>query len=99
MANIRKPKYQIRVNNPDAITDIDVLETIQSQYAASPHILALLVNKAAIADPGKDLEHGDHRRGKVQGKAEHAAHHLGVDQDTDRTDQQQIPEADIKECI
>ena len=55
MANIRKPKYQLRVNNPDAITDIDVLETIQSQYAASPHIMALLVNKAALADPGKDL--------------------------------------------
>ena len=55
MANIRKPKYQLRVNNPDAITDIDILDTIQSQYAASPRLLALLVAKAALADPGKDL--------------------------------------------
>lgn len=55
MKNIRDPKYQLRVNNPDAISGIDVLEAIQSQYAASPHMLALLVNKAALADPGKDL--------------------------------------------
>ena len=55
MANIRYPKYQLRVNNPDAISSIDVLESIQSQYAASPHLLALLVKKAAIADPGRDL--------------------------------------------
>lgn len=55
MVNIRKPKYQLRVNNPDAISDIDALEPIQSQYAASPRILALLVRKAALLDPGKDL--------------------------------------------
>lgn len=55
MKNIRDPRYQLRVNNPDAISGIDVLEAIQSQYAASPHMLALLVNKAALADPGKDL--------------------------------------------
>lgn len=55
MANIRNPRYQLRVNNPDAITDIDALEAIQSQYAASPRILALLVKKAALLDPGKDL--------------------------------------------
>ena len=54
MRNIRGPKYQLRVNNPDAIS-IDVLESIQSQYAASPRILALLVKKAALADPGKDF--------------------------------------------
>lgn len=55
MTNIRYDKYQLRVNNPDAISSIDVLESIQSQYAASPHMLALLVSKAALADPGKDL--------------------------------------------
>lgn len=55
MANIRNSRYQLRVNNPDAITDIDALETIQSQYAASPRILALLVSKAALLDMGKDF--------------------------------------------
>lgn len=55
MKDIRDPKYQLRVNNPDAISGIDVLEAIQSQYAASPRMLALLVKKAALADPGKDL--------------------------------------------
>lgn len=55
MTDIRYKKYQLRVNNPDAISDIDVLDSIQSQYAASPHMLALLVSKAALADPGKDL--------------------------------------------
>lgn len=54
MRSIRSPKYQLRVNNPDAIS-IDVLDSIQSQYAASPRILALLVKKAALADPGKDV--------------------------------------------
>lgn len=55
MRGPRNPRYQLRVNNPDAISDIDVLESIQSQYAASPHMLALLISKAALADPGKDL--------------------------------------------
>lgn len=54
MANIRTPKYQLRVNNPDAIS-IDVLESVQSQYAASPRILTLLVKKTALADPGRDV--------------------------------------------
>lgn len=55
MANIRYEKYQLRINNPDGISSIDVLDSIQSQYAASPHMLALLVSKAALADPGKDV--------------------------------------------
>lgn len=55
MSNIRYEKYQLRVNNPDGISSIDVLDSIQSQYAASPHMLALLVSKAALADPGKDV--------------------------------------------
>lgn len=55
MTNLRSNKYQLRVNNPDAISSIDVLESIQSQYAASPNMLALLVSKAALADPGKDV--------------------------------------------
>lgn len=55
MSNLRYPKYQLRVNNPDGISSIDVLDSIQSQYAASPHMLALLVSKAALADPGKDV--------------------------------------------
>ena len=55
MANVRNPKMQMRVNCPDAISDIDALEPIQSQYAASPRIVSLLVKKAALLDPGKDL--------------------------------------------
>lgn len=55
MANLRGTKTQLRVNCPDAISDIDALEPVQSQYAASPRILALLVRKAALLDPGKDL--------------------------------------------
>lgn len=55
MSNIRYEKYQLRVNNPDGISSIDVLDSIQSQYAASPHMLALLVSKAALSDPGKDV--------------------------------------------
>jgi hypothetical protein len=55
MRNIRGPRYLLRVNNPDAISGIDVLESVQSQYAASPRILALLVKKAALADPGRDV--------------------------------------------
>ena len=55
MADLRFQKYQLRVNNPDAISDIDALETIQSQYAASPHMLALLVSKAALLDMGRDF--------------------------------------------
>jgi len=55
MTDIRYDKYQLRVNNPDAISSIDVLDSVQSQYAASPHMLSLLVNQAALADPGKDL--------------------------------------------
>ena len=52
--NIRDPKAQLRVNNPDAISDIDALEPIQSQYSASPRLLELLVRKAAILDIGRD---------------------------------------------
>lgn len=55
MANIRSPRFQLRVNQPDAISDIDALEPIQSQYAASPRIVSLLVRKAALLDPGKDV--------------------------------------------
>lgn len=53
--NIRNPKAQLRVNNPDAISDIDALEPIQSQYSASPRMVALLVRIAALYDlAGKD---------------------------------------------
>ena len=55
MANIRNPRYQLRVNAPDAVSDIDALEPVQSQYATSPRIVSLLVRKAALLDPGKDL--------------------------------------------
>lgn len=55
MANLRFSKYQLRVNNPDGISDIDALEPVQSQYAASPRIVELLVRKAALLDPGKDV--------------------------------------------
>ena len=55
MANLRGKKTQLRVNCPDAISDIDALEPILSQYAASPRIISLLVKKAALLDPGKDL--------------------------------------------
>jgi hypothetical protein len=55
MANFRDKKTQLRVNCPDIVSDIDALEPVQSQYAASPRILALLVKKAALLDPGKDL--------------------------------------------
>ena len=55
MANFRNPRTQIRVNCPDIVSDIDALEPVQSQYAASPRILALLVKKAALLDPGGDL--------------------------------------------
>ena len=55
MANFRDPRTQLRVNCPDIASDIDALEPIQSQYAASPRIIALLVKKAALLDPGKDL--------------------------------------------
>ena len=55
MANFRNPRTQLRVNCPDIVSDIDALEPVQSQYAASPRIIALLVKKAALLDPGKDL--------------------------------------------
>lgn len=55
MANLRDKKTQLRVNCPDIVSDIDALEPVISQYAASPRILALLVKKAALLDPGKDL--------------------------------------------
>lgn len=55
MANFRDKKTQLRVNSPDIVSDIDALEPVQSQYAASPRILALLVKKAALLDPGRDL--------------------------------------------
>lgn len=55
MANFRNTRTQLRVNCPDIVSDIDALEPIQSQYAASPRIIALLVKKAALLDPGKDL--------------------------------------------
>ena len=43
MANFRNPRTQIRVNCPDIVSDIDALEPVQSQYAASPRITSLLV--------------------------------------------------------
>ena len=55
MANFRDIKTQLRVNCPDIVSDFDALEPVQSQYAASPRILSLLVKKAALLDPGKDL--------------------------------------------
>lgn len=55
MANLRDKKTQLRVNCPDIISDIDALEPVISQYAASPRILALLVKQAALLDPGRDL--------------------------------------------
>lgn len=55
MSNIRNGRFQLRVNNPDAISSIDALEPVQSQYAASPRLVSLLVRKAALLDPGKDL--------------------------------------------
>ena len=55
MANLRDKKTLLRVNCPDIISDIDALEPVLSQYAASPRILGLLVRKAALLDPGKDL--------------------------------------------
>ena len=55
MENLRNQRTQIRVNYPDAISDIDALAPVQSQYAASPRILGLLVRKAALLDPGKDI--------------------------------------------
>ena len=55
MANFRNPKTQLRVNCPDIVSDMDALEPVQSQYAASPRIVALLVKKAALLDPGRDL--------------------------------------------
>jgi hypothetical protein len=55
MANFRDKKTQLRVNCPDIVSDIDALEPVQSQYAASPRIIALLVKKAALLDPGRDL--------------------------------------------
>lgn len=55
MANLRERRTQLRVNCPDAVSDIDALEPIQSQYAASPRIVSLLVRKAAILDPGRDV--------------------------------------------
>jgi len=55
MANLRFSKYQLRVNNPDGISDIDALEPVQSQYAASPRITSLLVRQAALLDPGRDV--------------------------------------------
>lgn len=55
MANIRNLRVQLRVNCPDIVSSIDALEPVQSQYAASPHIVALLVAKAALLDPEKDI--------------------------------------------
>jgi len=55
MADLRDKKTQLRVNCPDIVSDIDALEPVQSQYAASPRILALLVKKAALLDPGRDF--------------------------------------------
>jgi hypothetical protein len=55
MADLRGKKTQLRVNCPDIVSSIDALEPVQSQYAASPRILALLVRKAALLDPGRDL--------------------------------------------
>lgn len=53
--NFRFSKSQMRVNNPDAVSGIDALATIQSQYAGSPRIVQLLVLKAALMDMGRDL--------------------------------------------
>lgn len=53
--NLRAPKAHLRVNCPDAVSEIDALAPVQSQYAASPRMLALLVRKAALLDPGKDI--------------------------------------------
>ena len=55
MADFRGRRTQLRVNCPDIVSGIDALEPVQSQYAASPRILSLLVKKAAILDPGRDL--------------------------------------------
>jgi len=55
MADIRGRRTQLRVNCPDIVSSIDALEPVQSQYAASPRLLALLVKKAALLDPGRDL--------------------------------------------
>ena len=55
MANLRDFYTQLRVNCPDIVSSIDALEPVISQYAASPRITSLLVRKAALLDPGKDL--------------------------------------------
>ena len=55
MADLRERRTQLRVDCPDIASGIDALEPVQSQYAASPRILALLVKKAAMLDPGRDL--------------------------------------------
>lgn len=55
MANLRGLMAQLRVNCPDLVSSIDALEPVISQYAASPRITSLLVRKAALLDPGKDL--------------------------------------------
>lgn len=55
MANLLDSRFQLRVNCPDAISDIDALAPVQSQYAASPRITSLLVKQAALLDPGRDL--------------------------------------------
>lgn len=55
MANLRGIKTQLRVNCPDIVSGIDALEPVISQYAASPRIIALLVRKAALLDPGRDI--------------------------------------------
>lgn len=55
MADLRDVKTQLRVNQPDTVSDIDALEPIQSQYAASPRIVSLLVRKTALLDPGRDV--------------------------------------------
>lgn len=55
MSDLRNYRTQLRVNCPDVVSGIDALEPVQSQYAASPRILSLLVRKAALLDPGRDL--------------------------------------------
>lgn len=55
MANFRDFYTLLRVNCPDIVSGIDALEPVISQYAASPRITSLLVCKAALLDPGKDL--------------------------------------------
>ena len=55
MANLRGLMTQLRVNCPDLVSSIDALEPVISQYAASPRITSLLVRKAALLDPGKDV--------------------------------------------